>query len=267
MLDRFAAPKATQDVVFLALTVGRDDHPDRSADRLLCREAEQPLGRWIPCGDDPVEVLADDRLIGPADDGGEPQRGFLGSLLVGGVLEQNGEPVRGREHASSEPAPVRPVQRLEHDGRGLDRRAPQPGLDVGPDDIGEQLPDRLADHRRRVAEQHGATVVHVAVPPVSIEDDEPLVDAVEQALEAAAAAVHRPAERADQRADPDEEQKTDDVGEAPDLEAVRRRQPEILDDRGPEHGRQEARPEPACPCAENHGGYERQEGQILAPDR
>ena len=205
MLDRFAAPKAAQDVVFLALAVGRDDHPDRPPDRLRCREAEQSLGGRVPRGDDPVEVLADDRLLGPADEGGEPQRGYLGSLLVRGVLEQSGEAVRGREDSSSEPAPVRPIERLEGDGRGLDGRAPQPGLDVGPNDVWKQFPDRRADHRRRALEQRGATVVHVAAPPVLIEDDEPLVDAVEQALETAAAAVHRLAERADQRADPDEE--------------------------------------------------------------
>ena len=65
LLSLVSGQKAqSQRVVFLVLKVCRNDQADRLANGLLCRVAEDSLGRLVPGGDGAMRVLADDRVIG-----------------------------------------------------------------------------------------------------------------------------------------------------------------------------------------------------------
>src|SRR5436190_17413841 len=68
MVDLLATPDVADDVVFLGLSLRRDDAPDRLADHLLGGEAEQPLRPRVPRGDDAVQRLADDGVVARLDD-------------------------------------------------------------------------------------------------------------------------------------------------------------------------------------------------------
>ena len=65
--DRPPGADLAEHVVLFALPVGRDDHPDRPADRLFSRIAEHPLRGLVPRSDRAVEVLADDGVVGRFD--------------------------------------------------------------------------------------------------------------------------------------------------------------------------------------------------------
>ena len=71
MLDALAAAQPREDVVFFGLPLGRDQHPDRPADELVGRIAEQPLGGGVARLNDAVEILREDRIVGRVDDRGE----------------------------------------------------------------------------------------------------------------------------------------------------------------------------------------------------
>src|ERR1700757_1160240 len=64
MIDLSAAANSTQNKIFLILQFRRDNQPDRFTENLRRREAEHSLGRWVPRGDDTVQVLANDGIIG-----------------------------------------------------------------------------------------------------------------------------------------------------------------------------------------------------------
>src|SRR5262245_1363303 len=70
--DDLSFLQAIDDVVLLLLPVGRDQAPYRMPYDLLRGVAEQLLGALIPAGDSSVEGLADDRVIGGADDRRHP---------------------------------------------------------------------------------------------------------------------------------------------------------------------------------------------------
>ena len=68
MVDLFAAPDLTQNVVFLRLKFGRNDQPDRFTDSLGRRVAEHLLRSWVPRGYDALEGFADNGIVGRVDD-------------------------------------------------------------------------------------------------------------------------------------------------------------------------------------------------------
>jgi hypothetical protein len=53
----------TDDVVLFRKALVGNDQRDRPADGLVGRVAEHPLRGLVPAGDDPVEILADDRVV------------------------------------------------------------------------------------------------------------------------------------------------------------------------------------------------------------
>jgi hypothetical protein len=71
VINPLASSDARQDFAFLAPQLGRDQQRDRLADHLGRRIAEDAFGAFIPGGDDAVEVLADDGIVGGLDDRGE----------------------------------------------------------------------------------------------------------------------------------------------------------------------------------------------------
>jgi hypothetical protein len=82
MIDAFAAPDALNDDRFLVLAIGGNDDRDRLSDHFLREIAEQALRRPVPTGDDPVDILADDRIIGGVDDRREETFAFLRALAL-----------------------------------------------------------------------------------------------------------------------------------------------------------------------------------------
>ncbi len=69
VLDAFAAADAGEHVVLFALPVARDDDPDGTADHFFGCVAEQQFRAAVPGLNDPVEVLADNRIVRGGDDG------------------------------------------------------------------------------------------------------------------------------------------------------------------------------------------------------
>ena len=96
VLDPLAAAEPVQDVALLVQPLGRDDQGDRPADGLGGGVAEEPLGPGVPRPDDAVERLADDRVVGRLDDGGQPRLGLLGPLPLGHVAEDQDRADRAR---------------------------------------------------------------------------------------------------------------------------------------------------------------------------
>ena len=68
MFDRFAAHDPAQHLVFFELARLGDEDANRLADDFAGALAEQPLGGWIPGGDDAAQILADDGVVGRFDD-------------------------------------------------------------------------------------------------------------------------------------------------------------------------------------------------------
>jgi hypothetical protein len=83
VVDDLAAPDARQHLGLLGQPLGGDDQGDVAPDRLRGRPAEHPLGGAVPAGDDAVQRLADDGVVGPLHDGGEPRLQLLGALVAG----------------------------------------------------------------------------------------------------------------------------------------------------------------------------------------
>ena len=77
MVDALAAPDLVENLRLFVQMIVRDQDRDRLADHFLGGVAEQALGADVPAHDDPVQVLADDRVVGRFDDGSE--------LLAGGI--------------------------------------------------------------------------------------------------------------------------------------------------------------------------------------
>ena len=80
VIDALAAADAGEDVVFLGLTIGRDQDADRLADQLRGGVAEQPLGPRVARLDDAVEILGNDRVVRRFDNGRQVRRHCLGGF-------------------------------------------------------------------------------------------------------------------------------------------------------------------------------------------
>ncbi len=78
MPDALAAPDACEDPGLLVFEARREKNGHRLADGLAGGIAEQPLRSRIPGPDDPVEILADDRVVGGFHDEHELLRSVFG---------------------------------------------------------------------------------------------------------------------------------------------------------------------------------------------
>ena len=89
VLDPLSEPQAAQDLALLGEPFGGDERRDRSSHDLLGGVSEHPLRGCVEGLDDPVQVLADDSVVGGLDDGG--QVGFArGAARI--VRLHNGSP-------------------------------------------------------------------------------------------------------------------------------------------------------------------------------
>ncbi len=73
VLDSLATPDARQELGLLTVAVGRYEPRHRLADDLPRRGPKQALRGGVPARDDPVERLADDRVVGGGDDARRPR--------------------------------------------------------------------------------------------------------------------------------------------------------------------------------------------------
>ena len=78
VVDALAALYAREDPRLLVFAPRRKKNRHGLADGLAGGKAEQPLGAWIPGADDPIHVLADDRIVGGFHDGYELLPAVLG---------------------------------------------------------------------------------------------------------------------------------------------------------------------------------------------
>src|SRR5262249_56141184 len=90
MIDALAAPNALGDRALFVQTIRRDQDRDRLANGILRQVAVQPFGSAIPTGNDPIEVGADDGIVGRLDD----RRELLRNLLASAGLPLDLLPVR-----------------------------------------------------------------------------------------------------------------------------------------------------------------------------
>jgi hypothetical protein len=121
VFDCFAACHRGQHVIFLCLSIVRDDHTDRTADDLRRSVTEQPLSRTIPREDRAFEILADDRVFARGDDGRKMPRVALEALggcdVPGDIRCADDGPVGGSDRRNgqrdlNEPVVPRATNRL-----------------------------------------------------------------------------------------------------------------------------------------------------------
>src|SRR5262245_66663282 len=90
MINALSAPNALGDRALFVQTIRRDQDRNRLANGILRQVPVQPFGAAIPAGNDPIEVRADDGIVGRLDDGRELLRNLLAcaglplDLLQGG---------------------------------------------------------------------------------------------------------------------------------------------------------------------------------------
>src|SRR5262249_9621978 len=98
--DRLSSSNPRQDHVFFGEPLPRNDDRDRLADRFGRRVPEYPFGAAVPRGDNAIQVLADDGIVGGLDDRGKSLRGAI--RLLEGLLA----------HAFRQGFPSRPEEPL-----------------------------------------------------------------------------------------------------------------------------------------------------------
>src|SRR3712207_5962129 len=86
MLDFLSLAHLREDLGHLLGPVRRDQDGDGLPHRLLDGVPVEPLGRPVPAGDDALEGLAENSVVGGLDDGREPGALLLGPLAFGDVL-------------------------------------------------------------------------------------------------------------------------------------------------------------------------------------
>ena len=87
VIDGAARPNLTQNVILVGEAFPGDDQRDRLPDGFRLREAEHPLGGAIPRGDDALEILADNRIVGKLDDRGQVERGSISGAIRHGAIQ------------------------------------------------------------------------------------------------------------------------------------------------------------------------------------
>ena len=105
-LDLFTLAQTLNDLDLLMLAFGWNDDADRLTDRLRGCIPEHPLGAGIPRRDDPVQVLADDGIVGRLDDARQQRACFLDLLAVADVENRRNPPLY--------PATLIGVGRVDH---------------------------------------------------------------------------------------------------------------------------------------------------------
>ena len=87
MIAVFAAPDAGEDLPFLFLAIRWNQSHDRCADHFVVSVSEDALRPEIPTGDDTVQILSNNRIVGRGDDGCKLASSDFGQMAVSGVAK------------------------------------------------------------------------------------------------------------------------------------------------------------------------------------
>ncbi len=87
VLSFFTSMNLCHRVGNLLAQLGRHDELDRSTDRLFGGIAKKVFGGLVPVRDDPVDVFADDRVMGTLDDRGQAISCLRGTARLAGVAK------------------------------------------------------------------------------------------------------------------------------------------------------------------------------------
>src|SRR6202012_3865592 len=96
VVHALAALDAGNNFRLFTATVGGDDKSDVLADGFVGCIAKQPFRAFVPTGDDTIQILADNRVIGRIHNGSEQASGAFSSVANGNVAgdtEMNDLPV------------------------------------------------------------------------------------------------------------------------------------------------------------------------------
>src|SRR5262249_41656859 len=72
VINSFACANSGQDTRLIIVQLRRNNGCDRLPDDFLCPVAEGAFRGLVPTGDDPVQILADDGIVGGSNDCREP---------------------------------------------------------------------------------------------------------------------------------------------------------------------------------------------------
>src|SRR5678816_4408522 len=67
MVNPLASLDSVKNLLFFLNAIGRKEHPDGPADDFLRLVTKGAFGAKVPAGDDGMEILADDRVVGGVD--------------------------------------------------------------------------------------------------------------------------------------------------------------------------------------------------------
>ena len=96
MVEALAATNASDDAGLFVPTIAGDDQSDVLADGFFGEVAENAFGALVPTGDDAVEGLADNGIVGGVDDGGEQGGVAFGASAISDLARDFG----GADNAS-----------------------------------------------------------------------------------------------------------------------------------------------------------------------
>ncbi len=145
MPQPFTALQSIQDHGFFVLPVRRVQHRDRAADHFGSRVAEHVFGCLVPCCDDAIECLADDRVVRRFDDAGKVQPSLAATPFLGDVVVDLG-------HQGSSAGRIA-AQRLVTDHDDFLSVAPPVVQLAGPFVVLEQFPVGLAQRSGKLGLQ------------------------------------------------------------------------------------------------------------------
>src|SRR5438045_2899699 len=91
MVNPLAASNSFDNARFLVVAVWRNKSKDRFPDDFFRRVPKQTFGPGVPSSDDPVEIFADDRIVGGLDNGSQEPAGFFTAGPVSDVAQVSGE--------------------------------------------------------------------------------------------------------------------------------------------------------------------------------
>ena len=91
MIDAFSGMDAIQDLLFFMIAIGRNDDRDWFLKSFLRSVTEEVFRSGVPTRDNPVKFLADNRVVGGFDNGGQTPARFFVCLALTDITQIRGE--------------------------------------------------------------------------------------------------------------------------------------------------------------------------------
>ena len=195
LLDPLTAGQGGEDRRLFVLAVGWYQQGDRLAHDLVRGIAEDPMGRFVPAGDDAGQRLADDGVSRRIDDRRQLEAVLVGPLAFGDVADgaRHQHAAFGRERAEADlDRNLAPVLAATEE-LDLGPHGPGPGLRkiataMGRVSRAEALRDQHLDRQpqqlgARVAKQELSLAVDDDDLPAAVDDDDGVGRGLQQATE------------------------------------------------------------------------------------